>query len=403
MLPLVYFTHADLKDQENLNAKFDQVETSSPSKPFSKEKKRMKLSIADEAMNYEAYEEDQSPYVVGIFDKSTGDISVVDTSFFILKPECYISPSKERNGENGEKKEIRSFSDRLNSLTEAFGSSKKRKAMHTKIKNKLDSNTLEEAIGAAVKESIEIKKDAPEEEENIDGAATEAFSVLPVPNKAAKSPSEVYDIEQILVSKSEMDELTLKLATKFVGASHEELTSWKKNASYPEFVCERLINVAASRNSQFKLKKCKLLAYMNYLIAMYQLKSAQVRAKAPFSSVADVSEALAKKLLDGYTVSASTNASARSVRSMPRRLKDKLAAHIMILGLTIDDFTTDLQALQKDLKISQQKLCEYYLALGCHVKNQAITVNNKKVVGKIAVLNLPLNEVKVVAKKRARK
>ena len=39
-----------------------------------------------------------------------------------------------------------SYSDKLNSLTAAFGSSKKRKAMQTKLKNRLDTETLDTVI-----------------------------------------------------------------------------------------------------------------------------------------------------------------------------------------------------------------------------------------------------------------
>jgi len=37
------------------------------------------------------------------------------------------------------------FSDKLNSLTSAFGSTRKRKAMQSKLKNKLDTETLDVA------------------------------------------------------------------------------------------------------------------------------------------------------------------------------------------------------------------------------------------------------------------
>ena len=142
---------------------------------------------------------------------------------------------------------------------------------------------------------------------------------------------------------------------------------------------------------------------MNFLLKLYQLKLPQLRSKAPLKTY-DVSDALSRKLLDMYTVVSANNANARNVRSMPRRLKDKLTCHIMILALHIDDYSSDLQALQKDLKISVQKLNDYYCALGCHIKSHAITINNKKVITKSALLTLPLNEVKPFeSKKRSRK
>ena len=102
VLPLVYFTHAELKQKDNLNASIDYI-TESPDTPnrtgykssFKKAKKRLRLTIQDENMNYEALEEDDQPYMIGLLDKETGKISVKNTSYFLLKPECYISSKSE--------------------------------------------------------------------------------------------------------------------------------------------------------------------------------------------------------------------------------------------------------------------------------------------------------------------
>ena len=69
-----------------------------------------------------------------------------------MKPECYLSSKQEQNNQMPVNPNL-SYSDKLNSLTAAFGSSKKRKAMQTKLKNKLDVETLETAVGNAIEES----------------------------------------------------------------------------------------------------------------------------------------------------------------------------------------------------------------------------------------------------------
>ena len=44
---------------------------------------------------------------------------------------------------------------------------------------------------------------------------------------------------------------------------------------------------------------------------------------------------------------------------MPARLKDKLACHIIVLSLILDEFNMDITNLQKDLKmnLSKWELC----------------------------------------------
>jgi hypothetical protein len=134
------------------------------------------------------------------------------------------------------------------------------------------------------------------------------------------------------------------------------------------------------------------------------LKADQLKTKSPLSS-SEVPDAVAKRLFDLYTVSSSSGGSgSKGSRSMPRRLKDKLAAHMMILALHIDDFSTSLHAFQKDLKFSVQRLMDFYRALGCFVRNQISTMNGKKVVIKKAELTLPLNIAnQMEPKKKTRK
>ena len=149
VLPLVYFTHAELKSKENLKANLEMVDSLSKAvkKSFesggsSRVKKRLKLTLQDENMSYEAFEEDEQPFVVGVLDKSDGNVTVCNTPYFLMKPNCYISAAQEKS-DNLTVNADSSFADKLNSLTAAFGSSKKRKAMQTKLKNKIDIETLE--------------------------------------------------------------------------------------------------------------------------------------------------------------------------------------------------------------------------------------------------------------------
>lgn len=409
VLPLIYFTHAELKSKEKIDAKFHYIDE--PSKGYrttftknsSKEKKRLKLTINDENMNYEAIEEAEQPFMIGSLDDN-GNISIHNTPYFLLKPECYISSNSETNG-NLSVNKLSSYSEKLNSLTAAFGSSKKRKAMQTKLKNKIDVATLESAVSNAVEETKKITEHKPLTENKVNEELLEQFSIMPIPNKNAKAPNEVYELNEVLsLNQHEFDRFTLDLSKKFAISTNESIKTWRAGVIYPEYVCEYLSKLISSKSNQkYRIEKCKQLAYINYLIILYKLKAAQLRTKTPMVSC-EIPDSAINKIFNLYTVTSNSNAQGKYMRTMPRRLKDKLTCHILVLSLHLDDFSTNLEMLQKDLKLSMQRLNDFYAALGCFVNSQVTTINKKKVVSKTANLKLPLNDAsKVQAKKRARK
>lgn len=176
----------------------------------------------------------------------------------MLKPECYLS--SENNASLSLDQTV-SYSDKLNSLTAAFGSSKKRKAMQTKLKNKLDIETLETAVGNAVEESKKIAALKPIAEENEamdennnndnENKTEDNFSIMPKQNKEAKTPNEVYQLNEVLcIEPSEFERFTLDLSKKFAIATNESIKTWKASSVYPEYVCEFLSKLVNSKSQK---------------------------------------------------------------------------------------------------------------------------------------------------------
>jgi hypothetical protein len=252
VLPLVYFSHAELKSRDNLNARLELVTnassnfiltSSSLNGVKSSKRKQLKLKIEDENMNYEAFEEDDQPFLVADLNRETNELSVYNTPCFIMKPACYLSSNnsvqKTSNDSNPNLtvNANATYSEKLDYLTAAFGSSKKRKAMQTKLKNKLDSETLESAVSAAVDESkgkiIQEQLGNGEEHEKSGGGELEQFSVMPKPNKDAKSPQDVYNLCEILnVTQAEFERYTIEQSNKFATASIETIQKWKQKGLY---------------------------------------------------------------------------------------------------------------------------------------------------------------------------
>merc|ERR1712127_191288 len=203
------------------------------------------MGIEDDGMNYEAVEESEQPFLVGLIDKSKSrdTITLHSTPYYVVRPECYssLSQQEEIKRENADhdgiidttddKKPIEyaSYSERLDALTASFGSDKKRKAMQTKLLNRLDKETLESAVGVAVEENKKNSNkkrkrktsngDSSEEEEketSISANDSSSSTILPIPSKEAKHPSEIYPFLELFgLSQSDFDRFTGELATKF--------------------------------------------------------------------------------------------------------------------------------------------------------------------------------------------
>ena len=120
------------------------------------------------------------------------------------------------------------------------------------------------------------------------------------------------------------------------------------------------------------------------------MKQSQLKGRTPLVS-AQVPDQAIKKLYELYTISSGGGLMKKAAPTMPNRLRDKLAAHILILAWHIDDFSSDFRPFQKDLKMSVPRLSDFYQSLGASFTNQiAMSVDGKKMMVKKAELKLPL-------------
>lgn len=131
------------------------------------------------------------------------------------------------------------------------------------------------------------------------------------------------------------------------------------------------------------------------------MKQIQLRSKTALAS-SQVPDVVIKKLYEMYTTS-SSGGGQKNAPTMPNRMRDKLTAHILVLGLHIDDFSSDFRTFQKDLKMSTARLSDFYLALGCHLGNQIAIIDGKKIMIKKAELRLPLVLVNKLEPKRRKR
>ncbi|PIK39917.1 hypothetical protein BSL78_23244, partial [Apostichopus japonicus] len=170
-----------------------------------------------------------SKYMVGVLDRTTGKMKAYDAQLFNLKPWVKREAKRPAAAINGNTPlSTREKSDRL---IETFGSNKQKRAMHSRLKNKISEDSIHKAATTAA----ENAKELPVELDEPDLAS---FQLLPPSNKETLIPSEIYRLEHI-VSETLLEDLEEK-GKALVDASQKKLKSGRKEESHPHFVLEKL-------------------------------------------------------------------------------------------------------------------------------------------------------------------
>jgi len=360
---LANFLHAKLENPAGVNFGLLQEDDVQPKKKVKRhlvaETTRMQY-VGSNYKNHSTY----NKYMIAIVDKETRTAKLVDASMFSLEPHW---PEKE--GQNEEEQATLTRSEKVDMLTNAFGSHKRKRAMESRKKNKIESSALESAVGAAASTALQ----------NIDPAlllqqqtalAQQTTSVLPPHNLDAQTPAEAYPLHSLL-SPADLTALETP-AQAFIGASHEKIAEWKKSQTYPGYILVTLQTLPL--NAQSRSHMSCLLMYLHYLMHIHSLTPKQLQAKTGVLP-ADVPQLLYKKLLSSFT-DETVRANGKRTRCISARTKDKLISYILVLALTIEGFHLEYSQLQDDLKIMDEKMVKYLRVLGCNVKKTKHTMGS---------------------------
>ncbi|XP_013388848.1 DNA-directed RNA polymerase I subunit RPA49 isoform X1 [Lingula anatina] len=318
-------------------------------------------------------------YLVGILDKDSGKMKVMDAQLFHMRPR--FDKDETDAPDKAEDKEL-SFMEKNDLLTKAFGSNKKRKAMDSRIRNQIKGEALEVAVGAAVDHTLSLPTAA--QVTSVPKIVDDSPSGIPPFDKDASKPEDVYKLDDI-ISPAEMEALH-HVVKPLMNATKEQIAQWKKDEVYPGYVLQHLSVLPIQEAA--RSKKARLLLYMSYLIKTYMLRAPDLKRKDILPQ--DIPETVRRALLDKYTLKATSSDGRKTVRCMPARLKDKVVSYMLVLGLIIDEFNLELTALQKDIKMGQARIIQHSRSLGCKVTSQKATIGLQKIEQKFAVLETPL-------------
>ncbi|XP_078601335.1 DNA-directed RNA polymerase I subunit RPA49-like [Branchiostoma floridae x Branchiostoma japonicum] len=308
-------------------------------------------------------------YMVGVLDKNTGKMRVYDTNSFTMRPVVH-----DKNQEKNKDEVDLTYQEKNDRLVDAFGGAKKKRAMESRLRDKVKREALETAMGAAVEDVMKTP-------EKLTGPEMDSDSSIPPHDKRAVKPEDVYKVESII--SPEVFEALKDVAGVFVKATKEDISKWRTEGRYSTFVLRQVATMPVDEEARLT-RSCHIM-YMWYLLALHGLKYSDWRRRD--LPLPDGMPLLVKQqLLGAFTVKADA---ARSRRAMPPRLKDKLLCYILVMGLIIEKFKLNLNDIQMDLKIAQKKLMTLTRAIGCDVQSRKSDRSTSTELERIAVLPIP--------------
>ncbi|GBN01533.1 DNA-directed RNA polymerase I subunit RPA49 [Araneus ventricosus] len=297
-------------------------------------------------------------YFVGVRDKISGKMKLYDCVIFRMKPKLQMVS---RNMQPISK----TYKEKLDTLTESFGSKARKRALSLKQKSTIDASLVKEI-------SVNNSVLQPSLNKCTNDDSPLSIDYLPPLNRIASSVNDVFNIRHI-ISLEEDTSLNME-AQALLTAPLDEFT--KKRFSFCKYVSVRFENVSAV--------KAKYLLYFNYLIIFQQLKYTDMRKKDPTSSIPDPYK---KNMLEKFTVISRTN-SGKTTRSCSSQVKDKLVSYIFVLALFIDEYVVNLEEIAEEMSnIKVPKLTTVAEALGCYITKKKIVEQ----IIKYAELKIPLN------------
>ncbi|XP_066517642.1 DNA-directed RNA polymerase I subunit RPA49 [Hoplias malabaricus] len=293
-------------------------------------------------------------YFVGVLDKTTMEMKVQKANLFNLQPRI---PGE--TVENANNDETKSYRDKVDTLIEAFGTTKQKRALSSRRLNEVGNETLQKAVARAAGTIIDQKGlEALQQEVAESEAQTEIAYFLPPCNKNADKREDVYPFDSLL-SKNELESLKF-VGDKMAALSSEDLQNMKKE-DCPETVLRLIQHLPKTPELQSRQACCAW--YLHILIKIAQQR--RLNRKLGEDSCPQI---IFNKLLKNFTVESFANGRLKNTVSVSMQVK--IASHCLALLLHLEDQTANLTLLQRDLNISENKMLEVAKAMGLTISRQ---------------------------------
>ncbi|AWP05670.1 putative DNA-directed RNA polymerase I subunit RPA49 isoform 2 [Scophthalmus maximus] len=330
-------------------------------------------------------------YYVGVLNKRTKQMEVHSAQLFNMQPTM--------PGETDEAKSedtTRTYRDKVDSLIEAFGTNKQKRALTSRRLNQVGSDTLHQAVAKAASNVIDQKGLEALQQEVADMESQGDLALhLPPCDATADKPENVYMFDDLL---SPVEFAALETAgSKMAALTTEEL---QKMTDDGRCLCvvAHLENMPGVGEARDKVARCAF--YLSLLLKLARQKSLTRK----FGQEEGCPRIILSKLFKTFTVETFSNG--RVVNILSTSMRAKLAAYSLALLLHMGHMTADLTLLHRDLGITEARMIEVAKSMGLTLIKPARTKkDDAELQGehRQASLRLPLVKSDKFTERRKRK
>ncbi|XP_018593385.2 DNA-directed RNA polymerase I subunit RPA49 [Scleropages formosus] len=318
-------------------------------------------------------------YYVGVLNKATKNMEVHSAQLFNMQP---VIPGESTREDEPQKNASQSYRDKVDSLIEAFGTNKQKRALTSRRLNMVGSEALQHAVAKAANRVIEQKGlEALEQDVAQTESLNDASQHLPPCHPDADRPEDVYPFDD-LISPVEYKALEVP-AQKLTELSPDDLQKMEQDGS-PRSVLVQLQTLPTEGERRHRQARCAW--YLFQLIKLSQQKS---NFNRKFSLEEGCPRVIANKLMKTFTAEVFSRGRIQHV--VPASMRVKLAAYCLALLLHMGDQMADLTLLHRDLGMKEAKIVEVAKAMGLKLSKQLTTAGGSLLEEhRMATLVLPL-------------
>ncbi|XP_064818752.1 DNA-directed RNA polymerase I subunit RPA49-like [Oncorhynchus masou masou] len=331
-------------------------------------------------------------YYVGVLNKETMRMEVHNAQLFNMQP---VIPGEASTENDASQNTDLTYREKVDSLIEAFGTNKQKRALTSRRLNQVGSETLQSAVAKAAHSIIDQKGLEALQQEVVQAESQSAVShYLPPCYPDADTPQQVYLFDDIL-SPVEYDVLDAA-GSKMAALTPEELQNLTDEGCQ-SVVCqlESLPREGVARERQ---ARCAF-----YLLLLLKL-ARQKNMTRKFGQEEGCPRIIHIKLMRTFTVETFNNGRVQYVVSTSMRVK--VAAYCLALLLHMGDMTADLTLLHRDLGVTEKRMVEVAKSMGLTLSRHGCVTGDSDgptAENRLASLQLPLVKYQTFTEIRKRK
>ncbi|XP_037619721.1 DNA-directed RNA polymerase I subunit RPA49 [Sebastes umbrosus] len=289
-------------------------------------------------------------YYVGVLNKQTMQMEVHSAQLFNMQPVIPGETTEDATPQDA----TQTYRDKVDSLIEAFGTNKQKRALSSRRLNRVGTDTLHLAVAKAANTVIGEKGlEALQQEVAETEAQGDLALHLPPCNADADRPEDVYLFDELL-SPVEFEALE-QAGSKMAALTSEELQKMRDDGGCL-CVVKHLENMPTVGEARDNISRCAF--YLSMLLKLAR----QRNINRKFGQEEGCPRIIQNKLLRTFTVDTFNNGRLQNMVSASMRAK--LAAYSLALLLHMGHMTGDLTLLHRDLAITETRMTEVAKSMG---------------------------------------